>query len=117
MSNLAMTYSALGRHADALAMGAQVLEFQRCVLPSNHPEIGEGCFEGWVAWGVTIVMFCPAGLALYNISFCYETCGSLPRALECAREALRILQASLSPGHEHVALAQSLLRRLERALQ
>jgi hypothetical protein len=43
MSNLAMTYRALGRHADALAMGELVLEFQRRVLPADHPDIGEGC--------------------------------------------------------------------------
>ena len=43
MSNLAMTYSALGRHADALAMVERVLEYQHRVLPANHPEIGEGC--------------------------------------------------------------------------
>jgi hypothetical protein len=43
MSTLAMTYSALGRYADALAMGEQALEFQRRVLPANHPDIGEGC--------------------------------------------------------------------------
>ena len=43
MGNLAHTYSALGRHADALAMGERVLEFQRRVLPANHPDIGEGC--------------------------------------------------------------------------
>ena len=43
MNNLTLTYSALGRHADALAMGEQVLEFQRRVLPANHPDIGEGC--------------------------------------------------------------------------
>ena len=43
MNNLAATYRALGRHADALAMGEQVLEFRRRVLPANHPEIGEGC--------------------------------------------------------------------------
>ena len=43
MNNLAGTYSALGRHVDALAMGEQVLEFQRRVLPANHPLIGEGC--------------------------------------------------------------------------
>ena len=42
MGNLAETYKALGRHADALAMGEQVLEFQRRVLPADHPEIGEG---------------------------------------------------------------------------
>ena len=43
MSNLASTYSALGRHLDALAMRERALEFQRRVLPANHPEIGEGC--------------------------------------------------------------------------
>ena len=43
MNNLAQTYRALGRHADALAMVEQVLEFQRRVLPANHPYIGEGC--------------------------------------------------------------------------
>ena len=43
MSNLTATYYALGRHTDALAMGEQVLEFRRRVLPANHPDIGEGC--------------------------------------------------------------------------
>ena len=47
MSNLASTYSALGRHDDALAMGERVLEFYRRVLPENHPDIGEG---GCVVW-------------------------------------------------------------------
>ena len=42
MSNLASTYFALGRHADALAMHEQALEFRRRVLPGNHPDIGEG---------------------------------------------------------------------------
>jgi hypothetical protein len=43
MGNLAMTYRDLGRHADALAMGEQVLDLWRRVLPANHPDIGEGC--------------------------------------------------------------------------
>ena len=43
MNNLAATYSALGRHADAVALFEQVLEFCRRVLPENHPHIGEGC--------------------------------------------------------------------------
>ncbi len=42
MNNLAGTYQALGRHADAVALFEQVLEFQRRVLPANHPDIGEG---------------------------------------------------------------------------
>jgi hypothetical protein len=45
MNNLASTYRDLGRHADALAMFEQVLEFFRRVLPANHPLIGEGCEE------------------------------------------------------------------------
>jgi hypothetical protein len=42
MGNLAMSYSKLGRHEDALAMQERVLEFYCCVLPENHPSIGEG---------------------------------------------------------------------------
>ena len=40
---LALVLSQQGRDADALAMKEQVLEFQRRVLPANHPDIGEGC--------------------------------------------------------------------------
>ena len=42
MSNLASTYSELGRHSDALAMQESVLELRRRVLPADHPDIGEG---------------------------------------------------------------------------
>ena len=42
MGNLSSTYFKLGRHADALAMFERVLEFQRRVLPADHPSIGEG---------------------------------------------------------------------------
>ncbi len=40
MGNLALAYSALGRHQDALVMKEQTLEFYRRVLPENHPSIG-----------------------------------------------------------------------------
>jgi hypothetical protein len=40
MSNLASTYSALGRHQDALVLEEKTLEFFRRVLPENHPRIG-----------------------------------------------------------------------------
>ena len=42
MDNLAMTYGALKRHADAVAMGERALEFFRRVLPETHPNTGEG---------------------------------------------------------------------------
>jgi hypothetical protein len=45
MGILAQTYYALGRLADALVMSENLVEFQRRVLPANHPNIGEGCAE------------------------------------------------------------------------
>jgi hypothetical protein len=41
MNNIAQTYRALGRHADALAMGERALEFRRRVLPEDDSLIGE----------------------------------------------------------------------------
>ncbi len=40
MGNLAQTYSALGRHQDAVVLQEKTLEFRRRVLPENHPGIG-----------------------------------------------------------------------------
>ena len=40
MTNLAITYSHLGRHQDALLMRETMLQFHRRVLPENHPDIG-----------------------------------------------------------------------------
>ena len=55
MNNLASTYSDLGRHEDALAMKERVLEFNRRVLPEDHPDIGEGRVGSGVACGLLIV--------------------------------------------------------------
>ena len=40
MYNLALWYGELGRHQDALELKEKTLEFQRRVLPENHPDIG-----------------------------------------------------------------------------
>jgi hypothetical protein len=40
---LSLVLSKQGRHADALAIQEKVLENFRRVLPSDHPDIGEGC--------------------------------------------------------------------------
>jgi hypothetical protein len=57
MSNLASSYSALGRHEDALEMQERVLEFLRrvFVLPENNPDIGEGRVGSGVACDLLIV--------------------------------------------------------------
>ncbi len=38
MVNLAVFFSELGRHAEALAMEERVLKFRRRVLPADHPD-------------------------------------------------------------------------------
>ena len=88
MTNLANTYSALGRHQDALVMMEKTLEFGRRVLPENHPDIGISCSN--------------LGIGCHNV-------GDLHRALQFAREALRIFQATLPPSHPHVTQAQQLV--------
>ena len=40
MANLAVMYGENGRDEDALDLDHRVLEFQRRVLPENHPNIG-----------------------------------------------------------------------------
>ena len=54
-------------------------------------------------------------MALYNMSLSLEICGALPRAMECAREALRIWQASRPPGHEDITDAEKRVCELELA--
>ena len=49
MGSLAVTYSDLGRHDDALVLKERVLEFKRRVLPENDPDICEGDVWYWIA--------------------------------------------------------------------
>ena len=42
MQGLAASYSALGRHEEALEMLEKTLGFYFCMLPESHPDIGEG---------------------------------------------------------------------------
>ena len=88
MNNLANTYSALGRHQDAFVMMEKTLEFWRRVLPDNHPHIGISCS---------------------NLGISCHKSGDLHRALQFAREALRISQATLPPSHPLVTQAQHLV--------
>ena len=83
MGNLAGSYSALGSHADALAMRERVEKFRRRVLPENHPDIGEGRVGSGVACGLLIVR----GLGLL-IATRRHGHGQSCRVILQAREAL-----------------------------
>ena len=59
---------------------------------------------------------CFSALSCYNVSLSYRTAGVLPRALDAAREALRIWQRVLPSGHEDISDAEELVRALQQAL-
>ena len=57
-----------------------------------------------------------AGLSLYNISMCYIQTGDLQRAIEFMLESLRVWQTALPPGHQHILLAEDMLRKFRNFL-
>jgi len=59
----------------------------------------------------------PAGVSLLKLSLSYEQAGDLLRAIDGAREALRILQAVLPSSHLHVTAAQQWVLHLEATFQ
>ncbi len=54
-----------------------------------------------------------SGLSFYNLSFSYLQVGDLHRAMESAREALRIYQTALPPSHPYVSAAQQQVRGIQ----
>ena len=118
MGNLAVTYSKLGRHADALAMEEKVLEFKRRVLPEDHPSIGEGHVWSGVACGLrSLIRLVRHGTLQHELQSRENrrAASRMTRAMECAREALRIWQASRPPGHENITVAEERVCKLELA--
>ena len=53
---------------------------------------------------------------MYNIGLSYEQAGDLHRAMECARESLRVWQTALPPGHAYVVAAENQIKDLELAI-
>jgi len=129
MANIAHTYSALGRHSEALAMFETVLEFfdrvppdlpdmgeghkiypplyenvlelRRRVLPADHPDIAMACHNLSHSYHINMLNHKKHGL------------DKLPRALELAREALRIWQLTLPPGHNNISVAKKHVSQLK----
>jgi tetratricopeptide (TPR) repeat protein len=106
MGNLASTYSfAFGRHEDALAMFERTLEFQRRVLPENHPELGEGCVgkdlvhavvRGYFLFHLSCMI---SGLAMNNLAATYTRLGRHADALAMFERTLEFQRRVLPANH------------------
>jgi tetratricopeptide (TPR) repeat protein len=91
MNNLSLCYSELGRYQDALMMQEKTLEFQRRVLPENHPEIGavqsRSIFSYLTQYAVANVMNNLAA-TYFDLGRYKDALVMQERTLECRRRAL-----------------------------
>jgi hypothetical protein len=87
----AASYSALGRHAEALDMKEQGLAFVRRVLPADHSDIAT---------------------ALYNIFCSLHTLGSILPCSWFAHKALHVARSTFSDSHLRVLKYSGDIRQL-----
>ena len=78
MNNLAVSYEALGRHAEALKLGEETLALRKAKLGPDHPD--------------TL-------LSMYNLANFYEALGRHADALKLYEETLALRKAKLGPDH------------------
>jgi tetratricopeptide (TPR) repeat protein len=82
MNNLAMTYSALGRHQDALQLQEDVLAFRKRVLPSDHLDIAT---------------------SMGNLASTYSDLGRHQDALQLKEDVLAFRKRVLPSDHPDIA--------------
>ena len=90
MNNLAITYSALGRHKDALQMREETLAFSRRILPEDHPHIA---------------------MSMGNLAIMHDNLGRHEDALRMMEDTLALFRRTLPEDHPHIAFAIECLQR------
>lgn len=105
MTNVALTYSALGRHEEALVLYEAVLEFRLRVLPEGHPHIGEWHSSAWF-FCVVRCLVCyladVAGETMNNLALTYSNLGRHEDALAFIQTAINILRRELPDDHPNL---------------
>jgi tetratricopeptide (TPR) repeat protein len=84
MSNVAKSYDALGRHAEALKLHEETLALRKAKLGPDHPD--------------TLV-------SMYDLANCYEALGRQGEALKLHEETLALRRAKLGPDHPDTLLS------------
>ena len=96
MYHLADAFESLGRHHDHRVMREKTVRVFRRVLPENHPLTATACLKIGASYAVS------------------ADAGDLQRAMEYAREALRMFQETSHPdvegAHNLVSQISNLLR-------
>jgi tetratricopeptide (TPR) repeat protein len=101
ISNLAATYSDLGRHQDALVMKEKTLEFRRRVLPENHPDICATCVLRLIDVDVEVTISA-LGDAMNNLAATYSALGRHQDALVMKEKTLEFRRRVLPENHPDI---------------
>jgi tetratricopeptide (TPR) repeat protein len=102
ISQLAISYADLGRHQEALVMQEETLEFQRRVLPENHPDIGATWLCS-VLIEVQIDVLCSGlGQAMAGLANTYYYLGRHQDALVMQEETLEFQRRVLPENHPNI---------------
>ncbi len=105
ISQLAISYADLGRHQEALVMQEETLEFQRRVLPENHPDIGAPWLCS-VLIEVQVDILCSGlGQAMASLANTYYYLGRHQEALVMQEETLEFQQRVLPENHPYIGAA------------
>jgi transposase InsO family protein len=98
MYHLADAFESLGRHHDHRVMREKTVRVFRRVLPENHPLTATACLKIGASYAVS------------------ADAGDLQRAMEYAREALRMFQATSHPDVEGADSAYNLVSHISNLL-
>jgi hypothetical protein len=88
MNNLAVSYAALGRQADALKLREQVLALRKVKLGQDHPDTLK---------------------SMNTLALSYEALGRPIEALKLREEALALMKARLGPDHPDTLLSMGVV--------
>jgi tetratricopeptide (TPR) repeat protein len=100
MNNLALTYSDLGRHADALDMQEKVLEFRLRELPQAHPDIGDVLARSWEKKHCTDIL--TSGVSMNNLAITYVALRRYDDALSMRKKLLEFFLRILPSDHPNI---------------
>jgi hypothetical protein len=104
MGDLAVAYSSIGRHHDALLMKEKALEFLRLTLPEHHPHIGvtQIYLLDNATWILTISSI---GGAMNNLAQAYLALGRNEDALVLFEATIELVRRVLPRDHPLIGAA------------
>ncbi len=108
IGNVAVKYSALGKHEEVREMLERLLDFNRRVLPESHPDLGElhGLVQRTIVYAFlmrnNIFSHEISAMAMGNLATTYSSLGKYNEALCLHLEVLEFHRRALPENHPQI---------------